>query len=133
MVRKVKIIPARTNFTISDESIHLIVDTFTGKPKRTLVKRILTHLQRLNSVGEDDGGRIIVADANGSHLVGSSSLFEILDYLTNDSLVQPIPADTKNFLEYGTDKFLRKMFNEAKVKKLLNSDQKATQKFSYLY
>ncbi len=119
MVRKIKVVPATINITISDESIHLIVDTFTGKRKRALVKKILNHLQHQNSVAEDDAGRVLVLDPNGSHLVGTSSLFEILDYLTNDNFAQPIPADTKKFLEYGTDKVVRKMFNEAKVKKLL--------------
>ena len=141
MVKKVKVIPATTinkPFAISDESIHLIVDIFTGKRKRALIKRILIRLQHLNSVGEDDGGRVMVCDANGNQLVGTSSLFEILDYLTNESFAQPIPADTKIFLEYGADKAVTKMFNEAKVKKLLNSsDQKgslkATQKFNFLY
>ncbi len=131
MVRKIKLIPASINLTISDESIHLIVDTFTGKRKRALIKRILTHLQLLNSVGEDDGGRVMVLDPTGSQLVGTSSLFEILNYLTNDNFAQPVPADTKIFLEYATDKVVRKLFNETKVKKLLNSDQKS--KFEFLY
>ena len=128
VVKKVKIIPAaqitkhsiRTEPTrLSEESIELIIDIFTGKIKCRLVKKILIHLQGMNSVAEDDAGRIIVSDANGDQIIGSSSLFEIIDYLILPNFDQPVPADAKIFLQYNTDSYLKKLFNKVKVEKLL--------------
>ena len=81
MVKKVLVVPANKT-KLSDESIMLIVDTFGSKRKREKIRKILIHLQQLNLVGEDEGGRILIFDENGQQITGSSSIFEILDYMS---------------------------------------------------